>query len=88
MNTIIAALAAVPRIVVRGIVALSALCAIAALAVAIDPTWIESVLGASPDGGSGEAEWALVLGLAAASLTLAVMALAAIRSRRSVAIAR
>lgn len=42
---------------------------------AIWPSWIERIVGYSPDGGNGDSEWALVLTLAA--LTLASSALSA-----------
>ena len=46
---------------------LAVLFAAAAIATAIWPTWLESLTGLDPDGGSGETEWWLValLGVAA-----------------------
>ena len=45
------------------------------------PDWIEIVTGSAPDGGSGALERAVVAGLAAAAMLLAVAALAAVAFR-------
>lgn len=37
------------------------------------PTWIESVFGAEPDGGSGAAEWLVAAAFAAAALVLGLL---------------
>jgi hypothetical protein len=46
--------------------------AVAAVATAIWPTWIEDLLGLSPDEGSGATEWWLVVILAVVALALIV----------------
>lgn len=38
------------------------------------PDWIERVFGVDPDGGNGALEWALVVGLAACTVALSLMA--------------
>jgi hypothetical protein len=48
--------------------------ALAAIATAISPAWIEAVFGVDPDGGSGALEWAIVVSLALASVTSAALA--------------
>jgi hypothetical protein len=48
--------------------------AVAAVASAIWPTWIESLTGLEPDSGSGEAEWWIVIALGAAALIAAALA--------------
>jgi len=37
------------------------------------PTWIESLTGLEPDGGTGETQWWLALNLAVAALALSLM---------------
>lgn len=37
----------------------SVICSLLMVAAIVAPTWIESVLGFSPDNGSGEVEWGL-----------------------------
>ena len=54
--------------------ALAALFAVAAVATAIWPEWIEELTGLEPDGGSGELEWLVVAVLGAVALLLAVLA--------------
>lgn len=58
---------------------MAALFALAAVATMIWPTWIESLTKLEPDGGSGEAEWRLVILL---GLIAMVAALAARRHYR------
>jgi hypothetical protein len=53
------------------LVIVAALLAIVAL---VWPTWIESLFGISPDGGSGETEWWLVIAFAAAAGLAALLA--------------
>ncbi|MBS0455043.1 MAG: ABC transporter permease [Proteobacteria bacterium] len=48
--------------------ALSLACALLAVLTAFVPDWIEHIFDASPDGGSGEAEWGIVVIFAAAAL--------------------
>jgi hypothetical protein len=64
------------RRVVRGRLELLSAGGLAVLAVvtAIWPTWIESVLEVSPDGGSGGTEWWLVVVLAVAAIGAAALA--------------
>jgi hypothetical protein len=38
------------------------------------PTWIESLLGAAPDAGGGEAEWAVVLVFALVAVVAGLLA--------------
>ena len=40
----------------------------------LDPQWIERLLGSSPDGGSGEAEWALSVICCSVSVLASLMA--------------
>jgi hypothetical protein len=47
------------------------------------PTWIESLVEVSPDGGSGEAEWGLVVTLAILAVLLAGLARRDFRLHRS-----
>lgn len=47
---------------------------VAALATSLWPTWIESLTGLEPDGGSGGTEWWLVTLLALAACVVAVRA--------------
>ena len=49
---------------------LAVMSAVLALVTAVWPTWIESLFGVSPDGGSGETEWWLVLAVVAAVATV------------------
>jgi hypothetical protein len=53
---------------------LAAVTAVMCVVTFVWPTWIEAVLGVDPDRGSGELEWAIVVGLAVASVTLGVLA--------------
>ena len=53
---------------------LAALALVLGLLAAVAPTWIESLLGFSPDGGNGSAEWGLVLVFWAAAAVLALLA--------------
>ena len=53
---------------------LAVLFAVAAVSAAIWPTWIEGLTKFEPDGGSGEAEWWVVVLLGAMALTSAVFA--------------
>lgn len=53
---------------VRAEVALSIACALLAVLTWFVPDWIERIFDASPDGGSGEAEWGIVFIFAAAAL--------------------
>jgi hypothetical protein len=53
---------------------LAALTAISAVVTAIDPEWIDLLFGVDPHGGSGALELAIVIVLAATSLTFAWMA--------------
>ncbi|MBS0341503.1 MAG: ABC transporter permease [Proteobacteria bacterium] len=48
--------------------ALSLACALLAVLTGFVPDWIERIFDASPDGGSGEAEWGIVIIFAAAAL--------------------
>lgn len=57
-----------------GEVAAAASCIALALLTAVWPDWIEGVFGFDPDHGSGEAEWMIVLGLAAAGVVCGVLA--------------
>ncbi len=41
---------------------------------AIWPTWIESITGLEPDGGTGESEWGFVLVFAGLALALGLLA--------------
>lgn len=50
----------------------------------IRPTWIESLTGLEPDGGTGETEWWLALVFAAAAMALLLMA----RRDRRIALSR
>ena len=54
-------------------IALAVVAAILAVITLFSPTWSERTLAVSPDAGSGETEWALVVGLALASGALAVL---------------
>ncbi len=56
---------------VRAEVALSIACALLAVLTWFVPDWIERIFDASPDGGSGEAEWGIVVIFAAAALMAA-----------------
>lgn len=58
-----------PRVWVEGLLAV--LFALAAAATAIWPHWIEQLTGLEPDGGSGSAEWGLVVALGCVSVAAA-----------------
>lgn len=53
-----------------------------AIGAAINPQWIESTVGLSPDGGSGQAEWGLVGVFAIAAVVLLTFAVLAHRAGR------
>ncbi len=55
-----------PRVAAEA--ALSAICAALAVLTFFVPDWIEEIFGFSPDEGSGEAEWGIVLAFAVAAL--------------------
>ncbi|GAA3601641.1 hypothetical protein GCM10022199_01470 [Marihabitans asiaticum] len=78
-------LSEVPSLVVRLAAAFGALSLVLAGLAAVNPQWIESAVGLSPDGGSGESEWWLVAVFALAALTLLGGALAAHRARHAAA---
>lgn len=78
-------LANVPRTVIRTMTALAAVCVSLAVVASVDPQWIEHSVGLSPDGGTGGAEWELVIAFGAAALLLGVVALAATLARIRVA---
>ena len=48
--------------------ALAAICAVLAVVTWFVPDWIEQIFEVSPDDGSGEAEWGIVLAFAIAAL--------------------
>jgi hypothetical protein len=50
------------------------LSAVALVVTSLWPQWIEAVFDADPDGGSGEAEWGLVVGLCAFSVVMLLAA--------------
>jgi len=62
-------------------IALAALLAVATIATAIWPTWIEGLFGLEPDGGSGETEWWIVAVLAVATIATAALARRDLRAR-------
>ncbi|GAA1970195.1 hypothetical protein [Microbacterium deminutum] len=82
MHSIARVLAGIPRIVVGIIAALGALCVLAAVFAFANREWIEEFLHLSPDGGSGETEYGLVVGFGLAALLLLALALAATVARR------
>jgi hypothetical protein len=84
MKVITKSLAAIPRFVVRIATTLGVLSALAAVAAAVNPRWIEDLLGFSPDAGSGEAELGLVYAFGAAALVLLATATAAMLAARSI----
>ena len=54
--------------------ALAIVAGILAIVTLVWPTWIESLFGISPDGGSGETEWWLVAALAVAACLAGLLA--------------
>jgi uncharacterized membrane protein (DUF485 family) len=52
--------------------ALAVVSAVLAVITAFSPTWLETTLGMSPDGGSGETEWGIVVAFAVAAVACAV----------------
>jgi hypothetical protein len=63
--------------------ALTLLLTVAAVATVIWPTWLETLTRLEPDGGSGEAEWWLVLLLGLAALASAAASRRAYGAARS-----
>lgn len=63
-------------------IALSTLLAIATIATAAWPSWIETVFGFDPDGGNGQAEWLIVAVLAAVTVAVAALARRDLRAAR------
>jgi hypothetical protein len=66
---------------------LSVLLGVATIATAVWPDWIEDVIGFDPDGGSGTTERWIVVVLAVATITVAVLArrrLRVVRRRASI----
>ncbi len=64
---------------------LALLAAVAAVATAVWPAWIEGLTRWDPDGGSGETEWQLVVALVVVAVAAAVLAgrdLRAVRRRQ------
>lgn len=61
-----------PRLVVEA--ALASLFAIVFVVTWLVPDWIELVFGADPDGGNGDAEWAIVACAGILALICAVLA--------------
>jgi len=52
---------------------LSGACLALCAATIIYPQWIELIFGADPDGGSGDAEWGIVVALAATCLVFLLL---------------
>lgn len=68
-------------------IVLSVLLAVATIATAVWPTWIEDVLGFDPDGGNGTLEWLIVVVLAVITVATAALArrdLRVVRRRASI----
>lgn len=82
MQTLARSFARVPRPVTGLAAALGVMSLLLAIGAAINPQWIESTVGLSPDGGSGQAEWELVGVFAIAAVVLLTAALLAHRARR------
>jgi hypothetical protein len=61
---------------------LAALSAAALVLTSLWPQWIEGLFGLEPDGGSGETEWGLALGLAALTIVFIARARRAWRFQR------
>ena len=61
---------------------LAALSAAALVLTSLWPQWIEGLFGLEPDGGSGETEWGLALGLAALTMVFIARAGRAWRFQR------
>lgn len=72
------------RKVGMAIYVLAAMSLLLAVVTAIWPTWLESTLGMSPDGGSGETEWGISVAFGAAAVVLALAG----RRVRSLALSR
>ncbi|MGI8459870.1 MAG: hypothetical protein ACR2LI_17375 [Propionibacteriaceae bacterium] len=53
--------------------ALAAVAGVLTVLTLVWPTWIESLFGAAPDAGGGEAEWLVALVFAAAAVTLGLL---------------
>jgi hypothetical protein len=54
--------------------ALAVVAGVLALATLVWPTWLETLFGVEPDGGSGVAEWWLVVALALVALVAGLLA--------------
>ncbi len=66
---------ALSRPLLRATAITAALCYLLTLVALVAPTWIESAVGLSPDGGSGEVEWGLAAAFGAAAVALSLVAL-------------
>lgn len=67
-------LAKLPPAARRTLMVLATICVALAVVASVDAQWIEHTVGLSPDGGSGSAEWELVIAFAAAGLLLGAVA--------------
>lgn len=54
--------------------AAAVLAALATVLTLVDPSWIEAIFGADPDGGSGTVEAVIAAGLAAVAFTFTTLA--------------
>jgi len=61
---------------------LAAAAGLLAIVTLIWPTWIETLFGVEPDGGSGEAEWLVVVVLALVAVTSGLLARREYRAAR------